>query len=168
VIHGDGLLQEAVAQLETLLRGAATDRPDSSKEKLMHAQTRPAIHGDHRHWQNDIKMWREDVQEWQKEQAKLLADVEIALGANNTALNHHITSIGEHEGKIARHEHFIAECERSLGLQAGEVETGLTEAHQKEAGAHVLLRQLHERIKRHHHRAMARLAIVRQALEREV
>src|SRR5579863_279022 len=140
----------------------------SSKGRLMRAETHPAIHADHRHWQNDIRMWRDDVREWQKEQARLLAEIEIALGGNNSCLNRHSTLLSELDEKILHHEHFIAECERSARPEPGDADDALTRAHQKEAGAHAALRELHERIKRHHHRAMARLAIVREALEREV
>ncbi len=134
----------------------------------MHTQTHTDIHADHRHWQSDVKMWRDDLREWQKEQARLLAQIEIALGANNTSLARHADSIAELDERIAHHERFIAECDRASGLLAGDVERALTEAHREEAGAHASLRELHERIKRHHHRAMARLSVVRQALEREV
>jgi len=122
------------------------------------------LHSDHKHWRNEIKMWRDDLEEWKQEQAQLLSDIEIALGANVAGLKEHAGSIGEHEKNVVHHEHFIAECERSATPPPRNVANLFTEDHEKEASKHAGIRQAHERIKRHHHRAMARLAVVLQAL----
>jgi len=121
------------------------------------------LHSDHQHWRNEIKMWREDIEAWKKEQAKLLSDVEVALGANVSALKEHGGSISSHEASVVHHEHFIAESERS-SMPSGNAEVGLAEDHRKEAGKHAGLREVHERIKRHHHRAMAKLGGVLRML----
>lgn len=122
------------------------------------------LHFDHKHWQNEIKTWRDDLQEWKKEQAQLLDNLELALGANVAGLKDHAGQIGSHEGDILCHEHQITECERCSIPRSDEVSTIFTDDHEGEADKQDALREIHERIKRHHHRAMARLAAVIRAL----
>ena len=122
------------------------------------------LHFDHKHWRNEINMWRDDLLEWKKEQAQLLNDVEIALGANVAGLKDHAGSIAAHEAEIVQHEHLIAECERSSASRPDEVATIFTDDHEGEANKQDRLRETHERMKRHHHRSMARLTAALHAL----
>jgi hypothetical protein len=125
------------------------------------------LHADHKHWGSEIQMWRQDLEEWRKEQAKLLSDIEIALGANVAGLKEHAGSIGTHEGHLAQHEHSITECERASTPRPDDVATIFTDDHEDEANRQEQLRENHERIKRHHHRSMAKLAVVLRALGHE-
>ncbi|MEX2286399.1 MAG: hypothetical protein WD648_04865 [Planctomycetaceae bacterium] len=129
----------------------------------MTTKTHAELHADHMHWRNEIKMWRDDIEEWKKEQAKLFCEMEIALGANAAGLKEHAGSVNRHEASIVHHEHFIAECERST-TSPGNAGAVLAEDHKKEVGKHDGLREAHERIKRYHHRAMAKLAAVLRML----
>jgi hypothetical protein len=125
------------------------------------------LHFDHKHWRNEILLWRDDLEEWRKEQARLLADIEIALGANVAGLKEHAGSIGSHEGHLLQHEHSISECERASTPRPDAVATIFTDDHEEEAKRQEQLRQAHERMKRYHHRSMARLAAALQALGHE-
>ena len=116
------------------------------------------------HWRSEIKMWRDDLEAWKNEQAKLFSDVEIALGANAAGLKDHVSSICQHEKHVIHHEHSIAESEPSANPPMRHVAPIFVDNHQKEARAHAAIREAHERIKRHHHRAMAKLAVVLQVL----
>ncbi|HUE17377.1 MAG TPA: hypothetical protein VMR25_24710 [Planctomycetaceae bacterium] len=112
-------------------------------------------------------MWREDIEEWEKEQARLFADLETALGAEVSGLKSHAAAIGRHEENVLRHEHLLADLDHSKRPGATEIEARMAGTHSDEAAKHETMRAAHERIKRHHHRAMARLAVVLKALSQE-
>ncbi len=133
----------------------------------MNTRDHAVLHADHERWQNDVRMWRDDIEEWQKERAKLFADFENALGAEVSGLRDHAATIGRHDNSVLQHEHLIAELDRSERPTATEIEARMADAHGKEAEQHEHLRAAHERLKRHHHRAMARLAVVLKALSQE-
>jgi hypothetical protein len=130
----------------------------------MTTATLGTLHVDHNHWQNEINMWRDDLLAWKKEQAQLLNDIELALGANVAGLKDHATSIASHEAEVLQHENFVAKCERSSVPRPDQDPTIFTEYHDEEAKKQDRLRETHERIKRHHHRSMARLTAALHAL----
>ncbi len=134
----------------------------------MSTRNHAVLHEEHRHWEDDVKMWRLDIEEWQKEQAKLLADLELAMGSEVSGLHEHAKIIGEHQAKVVDHEHLLAELEQSQRPTPTEIEARMADAHEKESHRHAQMQEVHERFKRHHHRAMARLAVVLQALGSEV
>jgi hypothetical protein len=126
------------------------------------------LHADHLRWKSEVAMWRQDIEEWQREQARLLADLETALGAEVEALRQHKTTIVHQEGLIESHERLISQLEASGGRSNhDEIEARMAAEHDKEAGRHESMALAHERIKRHHHRAMSRLAVVLKALGHE-
>ena len=130
----------------------------------MSTRSHEVLHADHRHWEADVRMWRDDIEEWRKEQAQLFAELETALGAEVAGLKDHATSIGKHDERLLQHERLIAQLDHSSEPKASEIDARFADAHRKESKKHDTMRQAHERLKRHHHRAMARLAVVLQAL----
>jgi hypothetical protein len=130
----------------------------------MATQSRAEFHADHRHWMSDIRTWREDIDEWEKEQHQTLMDVEAAVSRHVAAIRAEADSLAAHEEEIASHEHLLADWEGTETLDS-EVEPRLAMDHQQATGRHEHLRQAHERMKRHHHRATARLMMVLRMLE---
>lgn len=80
----------------------------------------------------------------------------------------HARSIAQHEQRVRQHELFIGDLERSGRHSPTEIEARLAENHVNEARNHAGVREAHERLKRYHHRAMARLAVVLRSLNQEV
>lgn len=125
------------------------------------------LHADHVHWREDIDMWRLDIEEWRKERAKLLAALEVALGAEASGLREHERSMCQHGEHLMEHERLIASLEQADRPGCNEIEARMAADHQKESENHAQMREVHERLKRDHHRAMARLAVVLKSLGRE-
>lgn len=123
------------------------------------------IHGDHRYWQNEIKMWRDDIQLWQQEREDCIAELLEAISRHDRAMECHSNSIVDHQSAIEDHEHFIAECEQKMNTEdKGQVETFM-ETHYGESALQTDLRASHEKIKRRHHTVMAKLAMVVASLK---
>lgn len=123
--------------------------------------THTAAHKDHQQWQNENAMWRDDTQQWQKEHQAALQELTAAIKCHTDALNDHLGSIGQHETNVLESERIIADSERA-GTPT--TDKGHTEPHQQEARQQAQLREAHERIKRHHYSAMAKLAVVTKAM----
>lgn len=123
------------------------------------------LHADHRHWEEEIAMWRDDIALWREEHQKLLARLEQAVGANAAALEKHADEIVQHEEDTLQHEHFLAELLKSGGPDGGDAEEAWQETHADERARHAGQRETHARIKRHHHTAMAKIAVVIAALK---
>jgi hypothetical protein len=84
-----------------------------------------------------------------------------------TALQSHSESIVRHDEDIVCHERNIVQCERSEGRGADEIGSRLAKYHEQEASKQLEMREFHERLKRYHHRAMAKIAVVLEALDRD-
>ncbi|MGB7347236.1 MAG: hypothetical protein WBD20_23640 [Pirellulaceae bacterium] len=123
-------------------------------------------HADHRYWQSDLDMWAEDVVYWKGEQADALQELQQIAAE----IREHGKALDDHNEKIVTlgtglHAH---EKELAAFMQTG-VEGGMHEEfgsyHDRHAADHAQQRQAHERIKKHHHRAMAQVAILKAAME---
>ncbi|TWU43483.1 hypothetical protein Q31b_25240 [Novipirellula aureliae] len=123
-------------------------------------------HADHRYWQNDLDTWADDVANWKSEQSDALKELKKIADE----IYEHGESLDEHNEKIATlasalhaHEKALAECLKS-GIE-GDMDADLNAHHEKQAVDHAHQREAHERIKKHHHQAMAQVAILRAAME---
>jgi ribosome-binding ATPase YchF (GTP1/OBG family) len=134
----------------------------------MTTHTHSVLHADHRLWQEEIEMWQIDLEEWEKERVKLLAELEVALGAEVSGLKNHAQTIEQQREKVLQHEQFLADVDRSLRPISNEIEARLADAHDQEITNHARTREAHERLKRFHHRAMAKLSVVLKSLDREM
>ncbi len=127
--------------------------------------TAEQLHADHRYWEEEIAMWREDIAMWREERQKRMAELEQAIGAHAAALEQHAEDIVQHEADTVQHEHFLAELLKSGGPNGDDAEEAWQETHADEQARHAGQRDAHERIKRHHHTAMAKMAVVIAALK---
>ena len=123
-------------------------------------------HADHRYWQSELEMWREDVANWKHEQADAL--VELEQIANEIREN--AKSLDEHDEKVIvlgtglrAHEKELAELVKT-GVET-DMHDDFCSYHQRHSADHARQREAHERIKKHHHRAMAQVAMLKAAME---
>lgn len=134
--------------------------PGSAAKETSHA----LMHREHAQWRSEDELWRDDIAAWQKELKAALADlaqVEKALREHEKALEVHAAAIRCYEQASAAHEHLLAEYERG---NSGDTLVALVQEHQKTADKHVQQRAAHERIKKHHHAAIARCQVLLKAL----
>ncbi len=127
--------------------------------------TAEQLHADHRLWEEEVAMWRDDIALWQEEQQERMAELEQAIGAHAAALEQHAEEIVQHEEDTVQHEHFLAELLKCGGPNGGDAEEAWQETHAAERARHAGQREAHERIKRHHHTAMAKIGVVIAALK---
>jgi len=124
------------------------------------------LHADHRQWQSDISMWQFDIKEWRSEHATALeelAKITELIELHETTLNEHADSVGTIETAMEFHEKTLA---ASIHDHAdSDLDDALLGGHAKEAEKIAKQREAHERIKKHHHIAMAHVASLKRALE---
>jgi len=129
-------------------------------------ETPAELHADHRHWQSDISMWKFDIQEWRAEHANALKEVEkIAelIRLHEETLNDHADTVETIEASLEFHEKNLA---ASLQDHAdSDLDDALLGGHVEESKKFDSQRKAHERIKKHHHVAMAQVAALKHALE---
>jgi uncharacterized coiled-coil protein SlyX len=126
--------------------------------------TRDQMHAEHQLWEGEISHWREEIARWKKEHQDRLAELEQAIAAHASTLEEHANALGQHEENTVQHEHFLAELLKSGRPDGGDAEDSWLQTHTEERNRHAGQRDAHERIKRHHHTAMAKLAVLMAAL----
>lgn len=123
------------------------------------------MHTDHRHWEDELAMWKQDIACWRAEHRERLAEIKQATAAHESALEEHANALRVHDEEIVQHEHLLAELLKLGRPDDGEVEGALEEMHSEERARQAGHREAHERIKRHHDTAMARLSVLVAALQ---
>ena len=122
--------------------------------------TPTTIHADHRYWKQEHSTWRSDIVLWQQEYDAMRTAIE-ALGRtverHGAALRKHAVAINDHEAALDLQERVIAEHE--IGLERPGPDDGGTDQ-QQQIMAHLEQRQVHERMKREHHRLVAQLEML--------
>ena len=124
------------------------------------------MHSDHRHWNSELAMWEEDISNWRSEHAiamDLLLQAKAIIAAHEATLGEHEEKLSEVSKAIVRHEKTLA-----ASLRAGsesDVNNALTDKHEGYHQSMVTQRDAHERIKKHHHMAMAKVELMMKALE---
>ncbi len=123
------------------------------------------LHAEHRLWQSDISMWQFDLEQWRSELSKGLDEME-QIGA---MLREHKKNVDEHADIIETIEAALEFHEKNLaaslrGNADSDLDDALVESHSVEAKKIAIQREAHERIKKHHHVAMASVAMLKSAL----
>ncbi|MFT5353464.1 MAG: hypothetical protein ACI9KE_000662 [Polyangiales bacterium] len=112
-------------------------------------------------------MWNFDLLAWHAEHKMALAELaEVAklIGQHQAASSTHEQDIAKFAHEIKGHEQKLAEhCEKNPGRGIGEPAGELGHSGTSETAD--TLRRAHERIKKHHHTAMAHVASLKAALE---
>ena len=127
--------------------------------------TREQMHAEHRLWSDESAMWREEISHWKDEHRQRLEELEQAIACHASALEEHAMALGQHDTDATQHEHFLSELLKSGRPDGGDAEASWKEKHEEERARHAGCRDAHERIKRHHHTAMAKLSILMSALK---
>lgn len=116
------------------------------------------MHTEHRYWKQEHGTWRGDIALWQQEYDAMHAAIEAlqqAVERHGEALRKHVVTINDHEAALDLQERVIAERE------TGHARPGLNEADvDQHALGHLEQRQVHERMKREHHRLVAQLEML--------
>lgn len=112
-------------------------------------------------------MWQFDLQAWHAEHKMALAELAEVIEMirqHEAATSSHERDIATLADEIKRHEHKLAEhCEKHP--DGDPAETTDVSGHDETKTKVEALRQAHERIKKHHHRAMAHVMSLKAALE---
>jgi len=123
------------------------------------------MHADHGHWQSQLSMWQVDLQAWHSEHKKALAELEQIVGLiekHEEATKQHGQALTALSDEIKKREHQLAErYQKTPGADASE----LADGHARHAKALEVVREAHERIKKHHHVAIARVFSLKASLE---
>ena len=116
----------------------------------------PSMHDDHRDWHSEHSMWQQDIDVWSKQLERGYDDLETAkqlmMNLQEEIRNHRL-KIEERESNLQAHELDLARCEK-LGL---EYQENLTILHLETGKQFEQAREEHARLKRYHHRLMAKL-----------
>jgi chromosome segregation ATPase len=123
-------------------------------------------HADHRYWQSELDMWTVDIANWKSEQADALIELKrIAdeIYEQGKCLDEHGKSIASLRSGLQAHEEALADL-LETGVE-GDVVQELSAHHSKHAANHAQRKEVHERIKKHHHRAMAQVAMLKATME---
>ena len=125
-------------------------------EEFSTPSTTPA---DHRYWKQEHGAWRSDIALWQQEYDAMRVALEAlkqAVERHGEALRKHAVAINDHEAALDLRERVTAERE------TGHERPGFDDAgsDQRQSVAHLEQRQVHERMKREHHRLVAQLEML--------
>ncbi len=134
---------------------------------MNHKSESPAeLHADHRLWQSELTTWQFDIQEWQSEHAagreELKKIIEL-LRQHEKALSEHEDAVEAIGAGLEFHEKNLAASLRDRAHPC--LDNVLLREHGEEADKFARQRAAHERIKKHHHIAMAHVASLKHALE---
>jgi len=127
------------------------------------------MRADHRLWTAEHDTWREDVAAWRADVRQVMSsleDVRCMLQEHESALNTRTQTIDSHEQSEREHE---------MALETGDLLTvpsssqdPLAGKHHEETKAHLVQRDAHERMKRHHNTFIAQwrafLGALREAM----
>ncbi|QDT12671.1 hypothetical protein [Planctomycetes bacterium K23_9] len=126
-------------------------------------------HSDHRHWKSDAECWLNDIQNWRMEHSAAIVQLQAALSRVNEhgqALDEHDDSVKSLVGGLEHHEKALAESLQDGSSASLDEVRG--DQHTKQADLHCHQQDAHERIKKHHHQAMATVAMLTKALQEPV
>ncbi len=130
------------------------------------AATVPELHADHRHWKNDVSMWQDDIEQWRSQHTtalKTLEQVAAMIAEHGESVDEHAEKLEAIVNSLDYHEQVLSESLR--GGSDPNLDDALLERHEEQAATLEKHRDAHERIKRHHHTAMAQVATLKAALE---
>tara|TARA_R110002111_G_scaffold223541_1_gene285435 strand:- start:243 stop:767 length:525 start_codon:yes stop_codon:yes gene_type:complete len=123
-------------------------------------------HADHRHWQSDIACWNDDIENWRAEHSHAIIQLQEALSRINEhgqCLDEHAQSVAGLRDSLEYHEkHIAASLQKDTNTP---IDDALNDHHKQESELHDKQRDAHERMKKHHHQAMAKVAMLAKALE---
>ena len=126
----------------------------------------PQLHADHRHWKNDISMWQDDIEQWRSQHAtaqETLEQIASMIADHAKSLEEHADKLQALVNGLEYHEQILSESLR--GGSDADLDDSLLERHEEQASTITNQRDAHERIKTHHHIAMAHVATLKAALE---
>jgi hypothetical protein len=129
------------------------------------------MHVDHRHWSGERALWQETDAIWQKEieaAFESLRQAQTALEEHRQALLEHAKAIRAEDKASAEHEHALSECELGTVRGGGEELIKMAKLHKQRAERHARMREVTERLKRHHHTVMAQAGLLLKALRAAV
>lgn len=124
------------------------------------------MHTDHQQWQKEHQTWRNEIDHWRKGHTavlSVLAELQDAIRRHEEALANHVQEIEQIALGLDEHEQSMHayECQ-GTGLEQQEP---MTKSHQLQEDRQIYQRNVHERIKRHHHAVMTQLAMLKAALD---
>lgn len=126
------------------------------------------MHTDHKQWTSKETLWEDEARIWLDEIDTALAEakkLESTLCEHRKALEAHVETLHSMRQNRTPHERALAEFEE--GGQ-GENLIAMASAHEHEAERHYQLYQVHERVKRHHHTAVAYWRLLFKSLSKEM
>lgn len=130
----------------------------------MVGQSHLEMHVDHQHWLTELALWRDDIDLWRQEVGRARTDVErleTALREEDKALEEHARTLAQHVQALRSHEGELAAFEQGgadakiIAMAKGHLEEESVQRHQRE---------IHERIKKHHHVLMAHWSTLFKAM----
>lgn len=119
------------------------------------------LHADHRLWKSELSMWRNDIELWIKEHAEALKELEHAselVRRHDEALARHLEALEKIENSLDYHEKNLAESLKGRSDERSNLEAALAERHAEQKEHFFRQRSTHDKIKMHHHIAMAQVA----------
>lgn len=130
----------------------------------MRVESHPIVHQDFRLWLNDLVRWQQELSGWQQELSSVRTDLDRAM----LALADHRRALESHGEQLAGEKAFLSEYQAAMtGCEAGEPLSGLVPpvgAIAEWVERHPHLWDVHERIKRHHHRIVETAALLLKAM----
>ncbi|WP_144058157.1 hypothetical protein [Novipirellula maiorica] len=123
-------------------------------------------HADHRHWKRDVECWNEDIQNWRMEHCAAIVQLQEAVDRINEhgkALDEHANAVASLETSLGAHEKNLA-ASLQIGSDAA-IDDRMNDQHAKQSELHLCQQNAHERMKKYHHQAMAKVAMLKNALE---
>ncbi len=124
------------------------------------------MHSDHRHWNSELAMWKEDITNWRSEHAialDLLLQAKTMITSHEACLDAHQEKMSEVSKAIQCHEKTLAASLR--GGAESDRNNVLNDKHESHLQTMITQHDAHERIKKHHHTAMAKVELLLKALE---
>lgn len=125
------------------------------------------MRADHELWSTEHASWERDTEEWKREISHALeelVDVRGLLEDHQAALNAHLESIRQHEATETEHERALKMS--NVLKTPPEHKDPMTSVHSEEATKHSQAREVHERMKHHHHAFATTWSLMVEALQR--
>jgi hypothetical protein len=125
-----------------------------------------SMQDDHRQWNYECLKWRADIERWQGEHEAALSDLaklEEFVRQHGAALQCHAEALEQRQRSLHDHDRAISEYARQA--RGERTQEKFAEAHREHVRRHDAQQDAHERIKKHHDTAMARLETLKTAIE---
>ncbi len=121
------------------------------------------IHQDHRTWKSDLEMWTLDIRMWEEE-LKALNNSLVYIGQ---AVREHEEGLESHKLKLLEHKALINKHETDITYlpEGSRLDVELDVLHDKETANHANQAEVHERLKKFHHKIMVLTKELQKALE---